>query len=174
MHWVEGRPVHSMVHHLGGTSAPTHSTRPTALHTPTPPPQPATRLQDIKAHPFFAGVRWSSLYEQTPPYRPALTHELDTQNFEQYEDEGDQACSLSPGASRPRSGPIADPNFIGYTYKNWDVVHAAQGGWGWGLLGRGGAAGSGARTGRGEGGREAWRYVWVVGCLGAGRLGLAG
>ena len=55
-------------------------------HRPPPSPPPSRRrrgAQEIKAHPFFAGVHWASLYEQAPPYRPPLTHELDTQNFEQ-------------------------------------------------------------------------------------------
>jgi serine/threonine kinase 38 len=51
-----------------------------------------------------------------------VEHELDTQNFEQYEDDG--ATGLTPGGSRSR--PIADPNFIGYTYKGWDAVHNTQ------------------------------------------------
>lgn len=53
-----------------------------------------------------------------PPRRPS------SQNFEQYEDEG---AGLVPGGSRSR--PIADPNFIGYTYKNWDAVHSKEGAW---------------------------------------------
>ena len=69
------------------------------------------------------------------------------QNFEQYEDE---SAGLTPGGSRSR--PIADPNFIGYTYKGWDAVHgggepgSGQGEW-WGdALREGGReGGSGAR-----------------------------
>ena len=76
---------------------------------------------DLRAHPFFAGVDWGRLYDVAPPYRPVVTHELDTQNFEQYEEEAGSAAA--PGGSRSR--PIADPHFIGYTYKNWDVVHGA-------------------------------------------------
>lgn len=34
---------------------------------------------ELRAHPFFAGMDWRSLYEQRPPYRPAVEHELDTQ-----------------------------------------------------------------------------------------------
>lgn len=81
-----------------------------------------------QAHPFFAGVPWDKLYSSlAPPYRPPIEHELDTQNFEQYED--DHATNmLPPGSAVSRSRPIADPNFIGYTYKNWDAVHATQGG----------------------------------------------
>lgn len=54
-----------------------------------------------------------------PPFRPL-------QNFEQYDDDRPPASMLGPSGSG-RSRPIADPNFIGYTYKNWDAVHATQG-----------------------------------------------
>ncbi|KAI3435734.1 hypothetical protein D9Q98_001792 [Chlorella vulgaris] len=77
---------------------------------------------EIRAHPFFAGVDWQRVYDARPPYRPAVEHELDTQNFEQYEEES--GTGLTPGGSRSR--PIADPNFIGYTYKAWDVVDGAR------------------------------------------------
>lgn len=86
--------------------------------------EPADRLgcrgaAEVKAHPFFAGIKWESLYAATPPYRPPLRHELDTQNFEQYEDEGGH------GSSAPRSRPVADPHFIGYTYKPFESVQGA-------------------------------------------------
>jgi hypothetical protein len=72
-------------------------------------------------------VPWDRLYSLQPPYRPPVEHELDTQNFEQYEDDNPPASLAAGGGSRSR--PIADPHFIGYTYKNWDAVHATQGGW---------------------------------------------
>lgn len=84
---------------------------------------------EIQAHPFFAGVAWGSLYEATPPYRPPLAHELDTQNFEQFE-EGEApggGAGLTPGTAS-RSRPIADPHFIGYTYKDWDAATGADAG----------------------------------------------
>ncbi|EIE21693.1 serine/threonine protein kinase 19 [Coccomyxa subellipsoidea C-169] len=73
--------------------------------------------QEVKVHPFFAGVKWDELTTQTPPYRPCVTHELDTQNFENFDDE----AGMSSGGSSKRWGR-ADPNFIGYTYKNWEAV----------------------------------------------------
>ncbi|GAB4822162.1 hypothetical protein N2152v2_009208 [Parachlorella kessleri] len=82
--------------------------------------------QEIKAHPFFAGVPWDRLYTLQPPYQPPLEHELDTQNFEQYDEDRPPASMASGGSVSSRSRPIADPNFIGYTYKNWDAVHATQ------------------------------------------------
>lgn len=78
-------------------------------------------VEEIKAHPFFYGIKWDKLYEAVPPYRPTLEHELDTQNFEQYEDNGSK---VTPGPSRAR--PVADPHFVGYTYKNWEATDAAK------------------------------------------------
>ena len=57
---------------------------------------------------------------QSPPYRPTVTHELDTQNFENFEGE---AGTPSSGSSK-RWGRT-DSNFIGYTYKNWEAVSPA-------------------------------------------------
>lgn len=81
-------------------------------------------IAEIKSHAFFAGINWQKLHEATPPYRPNLEHELDTQNFEQYED--DEANS-SANAAACRNRPVADPHFVGYTYKNWEATDAAGG-----------------------------------------------
>lgn len=59
-------------------------------------------------------------HHHPPPFLPSRTAPALLQNFEQYEDE---SAGLTPGGSRSR--PIADPNFIGYTYKGWDAVHAS-------------------------------------------------
>jgi serine/threonine protein kinase len=53
-----------------------------------------------------------------------LSPRMRPQNFEQYEDES--GAGLTPGGSRFR--PIADPTFIGYTYKAWDAMHSSAGG----------------------------------------------
>eukprot|EP00879_Flechtneria_rotunda_P010165 GHRR01010627.1.p1 GENE.GHRR01010627.1~~GHRR01010627.1.p1 ORF type:complete len:352 (+),score=113.37 GHRR01010627.1:3231-4286(+) len=79
-----------------------------------------TGVQEIKAHPFFDGVDWANLHTQPAPYIPRVDHELDTQNFERFdEDMGMNA----PGAAL-RKWNVADPHFIGYTYKNWEAVHS--------------------------------------------------
>ena len=44
-----------------------------------------------------------------------MAHELDTQNFEHYDEE---LAAVSGG----RTSRIADPHFIGYTFKNWEVT----------------------------------------------------
>lgn len=43
-----------------------------------------------KAHPWFKGIEWERLYESNAPYIPKVKHELDTQNFEKF----DEVCSF--------------------------------------------------------------------------------
>lgn len=52
---------------------------------------------------------------------PKVEHELDTQNFEDYEE--DCSKNLPAGGHRRRT----DPNFIGYTFKNFEAVHPDAG-----------------------------------------------
>lgn len=51
-------------------------------------------LQEIKAHPFFEGIDWQNLHTQAPPYVPRVDHELDTQNFERFDED---MAMASPG-----------------------------------------------------------------------------
>ena len=78
---------------------------------------------ELKSHPFFAGIDWQRIYDCVPPFRPTITHELDTQNFEQYKDEDDGKKS---GGVRQRPAP--DPHFIGYTYKGFEDSKGGGGG----------------------------------------------
>ncbi|GFH06815.1 uncharacterized protein HaLaN_01515, partial [Haematococcus lacustris] len=80
-------------------------------------------VQDIKDHPFFAGVQWHSLHCSPSPCVPRVDHELDTQNFEHFDE--DTSSSQSQSGPKPRQVK-ADPNFIGYTYKNWEAVQPSD------------------------------------------------
>lgn len=66
---------------------------------------------------------WDNLYTARSPYVPRVEHELDTQNFEQYEEV--QSKSSPNENSRRRT----DPNFIGYTFKNFEAVQSEAGEW---------------------------------------------
>ena len=37
-----------------------------------------------QAHPWFRGVQWDRLYEMEAAYKPTVTGDLDTQNFEKF------------------------------------------------------------------------------------------
>ena len=72
-------------------------------------------VSEIKAHPFFRGIRWDRLYACRAPYQPQVNGELDTQNFEDFEE--DESMRTKNAAGREK-----DLDFIGYTYKNFEVV----------------------------------------------------
>ncbi|KAI7737512.1 hypothetical protein M8C21_030461 [Ambrosia artemisiifolia] len=75
-----------------------------------------------QAHPWFKGVKWDTLYEMEAAYKPIVTGELDTQNFEKFPEVED------PQSAVPRVGPwrkmltSKDSNFIGYTFKKSDML----------------------------------------------------
>ncbi|XP_004495372.1 uncharacterized protein [Cicer arietinum] len=77
---------------------------------------------EIKAHPWFKGVEWDKLYQMKAAFIPEVNDELDTQNFEKFDEVDDQSQPSS------KSGPwrkmlSKDVNFVGYTYKNYEIVN---------------------------------------------------
>ncbi|GBG62351.1 hypothetical protein CBR_g30305 [Chara braunii] len=82
--------------------------------------------QEIKAHPWFKNLDWDRLYETEAAFKPEVNSELDTQNFEKFEE-------TLPASGKPQKiGPwrkmlsSKDVNFVGYTYKNFDIVQDAH------------------------------------------------
>jgi serine/threonine kinase 38 len=43
-------------------------------------------LKIRQAHPWFRGVQWDKLYDMEAAYIPEVEDELDTQNFEKFEE----------------------------------------------------------------------------------------
>eukprot|EP00958_Prasinococcus_capsulatus_P023083 scaffold3352_cov326-Prasinococcus_capsulatus_cf.AAC.10 len=123
-------------------------------------------IGELKGHAFFKGIDWESIYLEPAAYQPEILHELDTQNFESFDDSpisetapSGTADSKQPAMQEETSraeGPgglgrsvqqqgagsvfhsggkqarrraahshldaFKDPNFIGYTFKNFQVV----------------------------------------------------
>lgn len=83
-------------------------------------------VEEIKAHPWFKGIQWDMLYEMEAAYKPTVVGELDTQNFEKFPEVEDAPSTI------PRVGPwrkmltSKDANFIGYTFKNSDMLKAGR------------------------------------------------
>jgi len=70
--------------------------------------------EEIKNHPFFDGLDWSSLRKMTPPYVPNVSSEVSSENFDKFEEEE----PFFAGANKNgKGGRRIDMNFIGYTYK---------------------------------------------------------
>lgn len=81
---------------------------------------------EVKEHPFFRGVEWAKISSQRPPYNPRVDHDLDTQNFERFDEDQALKASRPPNA---KNYSAKDPfgNFIGYTYKNPRVIESENG-----------------------------------------------
>ncbi|KAH9608860.1 hypothetical protein KSS87_002349 [Heliosperma pusillum] len=52
---------------------------------------------EIKAHPWFNGVDWERIYQMDAAFIPEVTDELDTQNFEKFDEADNQSHSTSKG-----------------------------------------------------------------------------
>ncbi|RWW47591.1 hypothetical protein BHE74_00046406 [Ensete ventricosum] len=78
---------------------------------------------EIKAHPWFKGVEWDNLYRMEAAFIPEVKDELDTQNFEKFEESGDQVKSSSKSGPWRKMLSSKDLNFMGYTYKNFEIVN---------------------------------------------------
>ncbi|KAG2546768.1 hypothetical protein PVAP13_9KG044300 [Panicum virgatum] len=79
--------------------------------------------EEIKEHSWFSELQWDKLYEIEAAYLPQVTDELDTQNFEKFEESSDNIqCSAKAGPWRKMLSS-KDLNFVGYTYKNFELVN---------------------------------------------------
>ena len=75
---------------------------------------------EIKAHPFFNGVDWDHIYDGEAAYKPEVKGELDTSNFEQFEDA--DANMVMRRRKSSYGARQKDIEFLGYTFKNFDAA----------------------------------------------------
>ncbi|QCE05080.1 serine/threonine-protein kinase tricorner-like [Vigna unguiculata] len=78
---------------------------------------------EIKAHPWFKGIEWDKLYKMKAAFIPEVNDELDTQNFEKFEEVDKQTVACSKAGPWRKMLPSKDVNFVGYTYKNFEIVN---------------------------------------------------
>ncbi|XP_076924011.1 uncharacterized protein LOC143586328 [Bidens hawaiensis] len=78
---------------------------------------------EIKAHPWFKGIEWEKLYQMEAAFIPEVNGELDTQNFEKFEEGENQMASTAKSGPWRKMLPSKDVNFMGYTYKNFEIVN---------------------------------------------------
>ncbi|XP_042458634.1 serine/threonine-protein kinase 38-like [Zingiber officinale] len=81
---------------------------------------------EIKDHPWFNGVEWDKLYEMEAAFIPEVKDELDTQNFEKFEESDSQIQSSSKSGPWRKMLSSKDLNFMGYTYKNFEIVNDGE------------------------------------------------
>ncbi|CAL0310315.1 unnamed protein product [Lupinus luteus] len=81
---------------------------------------------EIKAHSFFEGTEWDKLYQMEAAFLPEVNDELDTQNFEKFEESDNHTQSSSRVGPWRKMLSSKDLNFVGYTYKNFEIVNDYQ------------------------------------------------
>ncbi|CAI8602808.1 unnamed protein product [Vicia faba] len=81
---------------------------------------------EIKAHRFFKGVEWDKLYQIEAAFIPEVNDELDTQNFEKFDESDSQVRPSSKAGPWRKMLSSKDLNFVGYTYKNFEIVNDYQ------------------------------------------------
>ena len=66
----------------------------------------------IQAHPFFAGVDWSTLRETPAPFTPRVASETDTQNFDEFDgsvrrlESDERGADATAGAGSPSTRDV--------------------------------------------------------------------
>ncbi|KAF5752395.1 serine/threonine-protein kinase 38-like isoform X1 [Tripterygium wilfordii] len=81
---------------------------------------------EIKVHPWFKGIEWGKLYQIKAAFIPEVNEELDTQNFEKFEEDDNQIQTSSKSGPWRKMLSSKDVNFVGYTYKNFEIVNDHQ------------------------------------------------
>nr|GLL41180.1 serine/threonine-protein kinase 38-like [Ipomoea trifida] len=81
---------------------------------------------EIKAHPWFKGIEWDKLYQMKAAFIPEVNDELDTQNFEKFEETDNQVPTATKSGPWRKMLPSKDVNFMGYTYKNYEIVNESE------------------------------------------------
>ncbi|CAM8924408.1 hypothetical protein QQ045_022688 [Rhodiola kirilowii] len=81
---------------------------------------------EIKAHPWFKNIEWDKLYQMEAAFIPEVKDELDTQNFEKFEEVDGQTQTHSKAGPWRKMLSSKDVNFVGYTYKNYEIFNDPQ------------------------------------------------
>ncbi|KAL6564486.1 hypothetical protein OROMI_015936 [Orobanche minor] len=79
-----------------------------------------------KAHPWFNGIDWDNIYHMEAAFIPEVNDELDTQNFEKFEESEHHSQTSSKSGPWRKMLSSKDINFVGYTYKNFEIVNDYQ------------------------------------------------
>ncbi|KAJ6719411.1 SERINE/THREONINE-PROTEIN KINASE [Salix purpurea] len=83
-------------------------------------------VDGIKAHPWFKCIEWDKLYQMKAAFIPEVNDELDTQNFEKFDEADDQIQTSAKSGPWRKMLSSKDINFVGYTYKNFEIVNDHQ------------------------------------------------
>ena len=76
----------------------------------------ANGVDEIKAHPFFAGLDWSRLRQAKAPFAPKLTSDEDCHRFDNFDEEEPFYATANSEVDKKKK-QRKDINFVGYTFK---------------------------------------------------------
>ncbi|CAI5979598.1 unnamed protein product [Closterium sp. NIES-64] len=83
-------------------------------------------VDEIKSHPWFAGLPWERLYNMEAAFQPEVVDELDTQNFEKFDEVDEMPSGQGRAGPWRKMLPSKDINFVGYTYRNMEITQGAH------------------------------------------------
>eukprot|EP01137_Pigoraptor_chileana_P013124 Opistho-2@66285 len=76
-------------------------------------------LEDVRAHPFFKGVDWEHIREQTPPIDPGVRSIDDTSNFDEFTEQEEEP-GVASAEYENTTAPMKDLAFLNYTFKRFE------------------------------------------------------
>jgi len=83
-----------------------------------------SNLEEVKLHPFYAGIPWDTLRQFPAPFIPALDSELDTGYFDNFDDPADMAKYQEVKEKQRNVDNVAEKDepfgrgvWVGFTYK---------------------------------------------------------
>ncbi|GER26865.1 kinase family protein [Striga asiatica] len=83
---------------------------------------------EIKAHPWFQGMDWNKLYQMKAAFIPEVNDELDTQNFEKFEESDSQIQSATKSGPWRKVGEILLIHvFIYFCCLKWNTFFYSYG-----------------------------------------------
>nr|AAD25647.1 putative protein kinase [Arabidopsis thaliana] len=81
---------------------------------------------ELKAHTWFETVDWDTIFDMDAAFVPEVNDDLDTQNFEKFDESESETQTSSKSGPWRKMLSSKDINFVGYTYKNFEIVNDYQ------------------------------------------------
>lgn len=77
----------------------------------------ANGINEIKSHPFFAGLDWENLRKQKAAFIPTIKGDEDASRFDKFDEESPFYPDADAKGASNKNKKRKDINFPGYTYK---------------------------------------------------------
>ncbi|PIK62688.1 hypothetical protein BSL78_00382 [Apostichopus japonicus] len=74
----------------------------------------SNNLQEVRNHPFFEGIDWNNIRDMIPPYKPEVSNNVDTSNFDVDDTDLKVSDAVPPNTHREFTGNHLP--FVGFTF----------------------------------------------------------